>query len=410
MTEKRNITRDDILLKARLGSEGCLLEITGPPPWKPTTMNPNPGFRITLDDCDMVIPLGPESNSNAALKVSLDGTDVTISESDELLRTARLEPRAAWRDKKLSNGLAVDQVIMCTDDVQCNIIVSRGCHAAAMGKACRFCGLGPSFEEGMPLATHKETLEGAELSIQATIIAINSGWRGFLNLAGGATPPERRDSWTTDILEAVMARFREDVDADVLSELQVAFQGYPPANLNEMNKWKGFGINSVEYDNQVLDPDYFKAVCPGRGPQEQWFEAQEAAAEIFGRGRGSISNIVTGIEPMAGMLEGVEERISRGVWSHPITFFPAEGSAMEGMRSASMEWHLEAMEKIADIYMRYADTLDVDLTEDNRWGYTRTAQTTFLSSLKNEIIRRVQEMGKLPPGLPNQYGINQRYI
>ena len=49
-----------------------------------------------------------------------------------------------------------------------------------------------------------------------------------------------------------------------------------------------------------------------------WQEAQEAAAEVFGRGRGSVANVVTGIEPMAGLLEGIEERTAKGVYILPL--------------------------------------------------------------------------------------------
>jgi biotin synthase-related radical SAM superfamily protein len=202
-----------------------------------------------------------------------------------------------------------------------------------------------------------------------------------------------------------MERFHASVDADVLSELQIAPQVYPPSDLGELHKWKRFGINSTEFDIQVMDPAYFKAICPGRGEQQHWLEAQEAAAEIFGRGRGAVSNLICGLEPMAGMLEGVEERISKGVYSHPQIFYSIQGSDMTGMRAPTAEWYVEAFEKIADIYLRYADTTDVDLTEDDRWGYTRRGQSTFWTPFKDEFSRRLQEMGKLPPGLPYQYGI-----
>jgi hypothetical protein len=207
------------------------------------------------------------------------------------------------------------------------------------------------------------------------------------------------------MVEAVMARLRETVDADILSELQVAVQVYPPDDLGELDKLKRLGVNSAEFDSQVMDPTYFKAVCPGRGKQKKWQEAQEAAAEVFGRGRGSVANVVTGIEPMAGLLEGIEGRISKGVWTMPLIFFSAEGAAMEGMQSASSEWYDELWEKITDIYLRYADTTDVDMTEDDRWGYTRAAQSNFFTPFKNVWICRLQEMGKLPPGLPYQYGV-----
>jgi hypothetical protein len=66
---------------------------------------------------------------------------------------------------------------------------------------------------------------------------------------------------------------------------------------------------------------------------------------------------------------------------------------------------VEASEKIADIYLRYADTFDVDLTEDTRFGPTRKGRSYSVSIVDDEMSRRLQEMGKLGPGLPKQDGI-----
>jgi len=405
MAERRNITKEDVLLRTRLNTEGARYTFAKEPlsleirdfnniPWH---------FRIALDGCGIVIPyVRMFQNQRSRLEVTVDGDDVTISDLGEVQATAKVEPRAPWRDKLLSDGTPVDSVIMCTDDYQSNILASLGCVTARSGKACRFCDIGPNFEANRPFLSFSDTLKAAEPAIEATVIAIEGGWRGILNFSGGAQPMDKRDQWTTDMIEAMMTRFHESVDADILSELLVNVQLYPPKDLSQMEKWKSFGINGAQYDNQVLDPDYFKAVCPGRGDQKRWFEAQEVSAEIFGRGRGSVANLVAGIEPMAGMLEGIEERISKGVYSQPFIWGP--GGDLAGMRAPSAEWYVEAFEKIADIYLRYAHTLDVDLTEDDRWGYTRRGQSNW-TPFQDEWTRRLQEMGKMPPGLSPQYGL-----
>ncbi len=55
-----------------------------------------------------------------------------------------LRGAATWQpaDRKLADGTPVEDVIICTDDIQSNIIISRGCYTAAQGKACHFCALG----------------------------------------------------------------------------------------------------------------------------------------------------------------------------------------------------------------------------------------------------------------------------
>ena len=198
-----------------------------------------------------------------------------------------------------------------------------------------------------------ETIEAAERQIEAIVIATQSGWRGTVLLFGGAAPPWRRDQWTTDMIEAIMTRFHEALDDDVLSELRFTPSVYPPVDLGQLYEWKRLGINAAGFDSQIMDPDYFKVICPGRGDKRHWYDAQEAAVELFGRDGGCVSNIVTGIEPMAGLLEGVEERISKGVSCNPMIFYRTGGTPMTGMQPASAEWYQEAFEKINAIRSRY---------------------------------------------------------
>jgi bacteriochlorophyllide c C-7(1)-hydroxylase len=349
----------------------------------------------------VVVGLG--ENLRSRLEVVIEGFDVTLSEAGEVLATGTLQKRAPWRDKLMGDGTPVNNSISYDGALIATITISTGCFAHASGKGCKYCGFGPMFEQGGPVKSFSETLQMAERQIEALSIAIENGWRGAILLVGGAAPPERRGQWTTDLFEAVMARFQASVDGDILSQLQIAADVYPPEDLGELHKWKSFGINSAQFETEILDPAYFKAICPGRGEQERWFEAQEAAVELFGRGRGCSSLFVSGIEPMAGMLEGVEERVSKGVYVMPTQFVSYPGSPMEGMRPPAAEWFIEANEKIVDIYFKYADTFDVDLTEDDRWGYTRRGQSYTVSF--DEKNRRLQEMGKMPPGLPKQDGM-----
>ena len=399
MTDKRNITKEDVLLKTRLGAEGTRLEIKGPLLWERTDQTSSP--HVVLDGCDVVVGLG--ENLRSRLESVIEGPDVTISEAGEVLATGTLQKRAPWRDELMSDGTPVNGAISYDTALIATIVVSSRCYAVESGKGCRYCGFGPLFNRSPLPSSIGEAFALAERQIEALAIAIQNGWRGAILLVGGAAPPERRDQWTTDLFEAVMTRFHESVDAETLSQLQIASDVYPPNDLGLLDKWKRFGINSAQFETEVMDPAYFKAICPGRGEQKRWFEAQEAAVGLFGRGRGCSSLFVSGIEPMAGMIEGVEERVSKGVYVMPAQFFPHPDSPMEGMQPPTAEWFVEANEKIVDIYLKYADTFDVDLTEDDRWGYTRRGQSYTVSF--DEKNRRLQEMGKLPPGLPKQDGI-----
>jgi hypothetical protein len=312
------------------------------------------------------------------------------------------------------------------------IITNTLCYNQASGQGCRYCGLFASGERvaksaDWGRASHDRLRQRGELAAEAIKMAVDHGWRGKIDFSGGVLPPGLRGD-LTERIEILMAPLREAIDNDVLSSMQIAANSYPPDDLSELYKWRDLGLNAVQFDLEVMDPAYFAAVCPAKHaahPLDYWKEAQIAAVEVFGRWRGSATSlvmgvepmtslevfgrwrgsatsVVMGVEPMTSLVEGVEERLSKGVLSTPLCFQPTPGSAYEQFRPPTADWIVEATEKMAESHFRLEDTLDAPLPEDDRPGYTRTGRSYYILPLTDEIWRRGQEMGKLPPGLPKQ--------
>lgn len=396
MTEKRNITREDIFLKARILSEGVRI-IVKKQPETGTVFRP-----FVLDGCDLVVM--PLPNSYSRLEVLIDGDDVTISDMGKVLGAGKLEVRRSWRDILMSTGNPAEIVYSnsASSTSIFNIIMNFRCYNYDSGQGCRYCGLFASPISKSPSTNIAPKITA--LQVEAAVIAARKGWRGTLSITGGALPPSQRGQMI-DRLERVMIQLRESLDEEILSQLHVAPNVYPPDDLGELYKWKDLGVNAAEFDLEVMDPAYFKAICPGKSKacsHERWKEAQEAAVEVFGRGRGAFQSLVTGIEPMSSLVEGVEERISKGVYSAPLVIVPTPGSPYAQFRPPTAEWFVEANENIADIYFQYADSLDVNLLTDNRPGFTRIGLSYPHILVRDEMARRLQEQGKFPPGLPSQ--------
>ncbi len=72
MTEKRNTTKEDTLLKMRLLAEGVRYEVKGPLQWESTDKFVDVTF--IFDDCDVVAET--RANPRSCLTISLDGNDV----------------------------------------------------------------------------------------------------------------------------------------------------------------------------------------------------------------------------------------------------------------------------------------------------------------------------------------------
>ena len=241
----------------------------------------------------------------------------------------------------------------------------------------------------------------AKYQAEAVQIATDNGWRGTLAISGGALAPAQRGEYLERI-QIVLSMLHEYVGEEILKELILVYNHYPPEDFSDMHKWKELGIDAVSIDLEVMDSAYFAAICPGKNhykPHEYWKKAQEAALEVFGPGRVT-GCIVLGIEPMSTLLKGVEERLSKGIIPIPLVFFSAPGSAYWGFRAPTAEWIVEASEKIADLYINYAPKFlgpaIAKARREKKEGVPkrpRSNQTTHLSVVFDEIQRRLQGLG-----------------
>jgi hypothetical protein len=399
MSEKRNITKKDIFLKARILSEGIRVKVKK----RPKTGIFFPFLRpFVLDGCDLVVM--PLPNPYSRLEAIINGNDVVISDMGKVRSTGKLEVRRSWRDEKMSHGKIADTVFMqsASSASILNIIINFRCYNYDSGQGCKYCGL---YARSIPKSTPVSvTQRYTALQVEMASIAVKNGWRGTIVLSGGALPPSQRGN-ITDSIERIMTQFHELLDEKILSQLLIGANVYPPENFEEMYEWKDLGVNGAAFDMEVMDSAYFRAICPGKSkayPHQRWKDAQEFAVEIFGRGRGTFQALVTGIEPMDSLVEGVEERISKGIYSFPLFFVPTPGTPYAQFRPPTADWFVKANNKMADIYFRYADSLDMNLLTDNRPGYTRMGLSYPLVILHDEMARRLQEQGKFPPGLPSQ--------
>ncbi|MEE8374196.1 MAG: radical SAM protein [Dehalococcoidia bacterium] len=388
--EKRYITKEDILVKARMHSEGVRLPVhaamvTGP--------------NIVLDGCDLV--MYTRRNPRSRLQMSIDGEDISIAYEGEVLVTGRVQERLPWLDTLLSDGTPVGVAANVAGHTDINIsFLHTPCYNRVMGKACRYCR---KCAEDMPDGS---LVEYAMRQAEGLKVATDNGWRGTVFVFGGGLPPELPRDRVLRLLETVLTPIRDTLDSKVLSELNVVLNNYPPDDFKEMETWRDLGISATSFDLEVMDPAYFAAVCPGKSlyarPQEHWKEAQIASTEIFGPGRGTLTNLVLGMEPMETLLAGVDERLSHGVFPVPFGFVPGPGMAFESFRPPTAEWHVEVAEQIVDSILQHADKLGMDPMADRRAGMTRTGLSYPAMLIGDEITRRAQERGVFPAGLPRQ--------
>jgi hypothetical protein len=421
--DHRNISKRDIFLKARMLSEGVRVEmIREPPPgWKlpelPEDLSERARQPIQVDvsDGDAVIsairqqqefsyqecllgniiildsaeiPAPIISKPSSALTLTLNGESAQISEGGQVLAKGIFfspSARQPWSKRRLSSGLCVDEVLFGTSPGIVNVLFNLSCYNHNSNQACRYCGLfGNSASETvaeLPLATLREY---AAMQAEAVKIMTDCGWRGVVSFGGGALPPSIRGEYL-DRLETVVEPLHHQLDSKTLSELHFVYNHYPPEDFSDFHRMKQMGIHSTSIDMEVVTSKAFAAICPGKHaykPLEHWKEAQEASLEAS---LISATNIVAGLEPKQALLEGVHERLSKGVFPVPLQFMPTPSAPMARTPSKSAEWIVDVAERVADAYIRGS----INVTGP----FGRAATMSVARKLAPKAIRRMIPKG-----------------
>jgi hypothetical protein len=425
--DHRRIDKRDILLKARMLSEGVRVSMENAPRgWSVPDLQEDPpersreAIQVDVSDADAVIsaikrqrdnsyqecllgnviildgakipaPIVP--NTNSSLTLTFDGQRAQISENGQVVATGVFYSSGAghpWSDRRLSNGRAIDDVLFGTSPGIVNVLFNLSCYNHNSGKACRYCGLFGNLAcetvDELPLGALKEY---AGTQAEAVKMMTDLGWRGVVSFGGGALPPSIRGEYL-DRLEIVVEPLHDKLDSKTLDELHLVYNHYPPEDFSDFHRMKKMGIQSTSIDMEMVTSKAFENICPGKHaykPLEYWKKAQEAAVDAS---LISATNIVAGIESKEVLLEGIQERLSKGVFPVPLQFMPTPNSPMAKTPARSAAWIVDVAERVVDAYIRSF----VNVT--GLLG--RTALMSFARKLVPEPIRSMMPEGWDVPG------------
>jgi len=388
--EKKIITKEDIFIKARMISEGVRAQVSkeASPELYKAAMGENKvdelkiPEKLDFNNPESIIELFAEVNKtdtssdfrqeiifngsglrapiylnkHSRMELLIQDNNASVFEDGDILVTGTFSKRFEWSDEKLSNGLPISTVLPSMSASIINVVFSLSCMNYNTNRGCRYCNLFSNPISKKISMLPKETLRvWAKYQGEAVKIAIDNGWRGSIAISGGALAPAQRGEYL-ERLEIVLSSLKDAVGDEIFRKLPKVYNHCPPEDFSDMYKWKEMGITTTSFDLEVMDDAYFAAICPGKAahkPLSYYKKAQEYSVEVFGPVSGTIGCVVMGIEPMTTLVEGFDERISKGILPLPLVFHSTPGSAYEGFRPPTAEWIIEASEKMADSFMKH---------------------------------------------------------
>lgn len=320
---------------------------------------------FSLDDTAKVeIPMGLRlehgigtmlnKNSESPYYVEAENGEFYIAYKGERLSKFTLTEPAAFLNEKTSDGVLMRTIAQAGsgkyEENQLLIAYSNECALKDKGLDCLFCNINATKnrfaeKENIQWKTPKQIAETVKTAYD----------RGYnhVTITGGFIPERRELEYYLDAAEEIKEQLGQET-----------FNGTAcigaPIDLTVIEKYKEAGFSTVGINLEVWNRHFFEGICPGKsqlgGGYDNWRKAIDYAVEVFGKGNVR-TNFVPGLEPKEYLLEGIETLAEKGVVATAaLSWVPNIGSAFEGHRTPTKEWHWDVQKKIYQILKKNGRT------------------------------------------------------
>lgn len=235
----------------------------------------------------------------------------------------RLPPEPSWYSRPTSGGVPMSRIGVL-QGTYLGIYINQICafwnYAPPLN--CRFCTTGQNVGTAESLdksiADVVETCRAAKTESGITFVHLNGGFYGSRGL-----------EFARPYVEAIKR------EVGLLVGLQLA----PERVFARYDALIGAGVDHLSFCLELLDPEWFARICPGKARvhgQDLFFEAMAYCAGRMPKGAVS-GEIIAGIEPIERTLEAIDLIAGLGAFPTVCVFRPTVGADMEDWPPPSYE-------------------------------------------------------------------------
>lgn len=281
---------------------------------------PSDHTALTINDKTVMIPVhtapafkspyvvdAPDAEGNS--RVRRDGVDVG---------QVQFPFRPKFYDLHTKDGIPYSHIAaLHSRDVLATTVLQTCIRYQSRNKTCKFCSIGQSLAAGRTIErkTPEQLGEVAKAAVEL------DGISQMIMTTG--TPP------TKDRGALIMCESAKGVKDQV--DLPIQGQCEPPDEDAWFQRMKDAGIDSLGMHLEAVSNEVRAEVMPGKAQVslERYFDAFEAAVEVFGRGEVS-TYILAGLGDTQKQIVDMSKRlIEIGVYPFVVPFVPISGTPME---------------------------------------------------------------------------------
>ncbi|MFP3040482.1 hypothetical protein LQZ19_01560 [Treponema primitia] len=311
-------------------------------------------------------------DSNPYYVEYIDGK-IVLTDKGEVFEEVEYWEKPAFFDKKTSSGKQMSKIVNARPQ-RLSLAPYGYCHFWDNGNGCRYCDV-------FTQTKARKSAEKDNFSIKTDPRDISETYKEALKEEGrytttcltsgsqthGAEPFDDEVDYYIEVIQAIGENFTTKK-----FPIQLIGTAYNEKQLRRL--YEETGLSGYTSDIEVLDPELFKWICPGKSEWigfNNWKQRLYTAVDIFGRGNVN-SGIVGGVElaqpngfknedeALKHTLEGVEELAQHGVTVVNTVWIPRQGSYFEHLKIPSLDYYVRLAKGIYDITEKYDLTNDTD--------------------------------------------------
>ncbi len=308
-------------LKVELQSRGVVVERelredgSSAPAVRKGGAGPSQGLTLSLDGRVVSVPVVGEGP--AAYRLVVGAGRPLLEGHGRVPLAVDILPSDPFYDRVTRDGVKYGQVALIHGGDCLASTVIQTCAFWSTGRACRFCAIGASLDDGRTIAR-----KSAEQLVEVALAAAAMGLASHVVLTTGCTEDGGAE---LGHLAACARALTGAVD------LPVGVQIRPPKDHASFEVLRAAGVDTVGLHIETLDPRVLAWVAPAkaaigwRGYVESWRQA----VAVFGRGQVS-TYVIVGLGEHLGLTMRRLRRVAElGVLPHVVPFRPVPGSMLE---------------------------------------------------------------------------------
>ncbi len=272
-----------------------------------------------------------------------------LTYEDKTITDIFLVQEPEFYKEKLKNNKSITTVVRLYGKYLLAYFIRGWCHYFKVNKACKFCSLGYARKS---LGKENEIILTPEVAKEASeLIAKHPDELKkleYVNYSAGSLPDN-----DLGVIQQIKVIKEVTSTLNKVKKLKHHLLTMPPDTLSLIKDIKKAGIDSLAFALEVWGEDRFKYTCPGKHEYygyDRFFEAFEYGLKVFGKGN-MYANLITGIQPLESLLEGIDFFGKMGIPVSSNVFHPDKGTPFENKEKPSEEYIIETVKLLTRIYL-----------------------------------------------------------